>query len=221
MDRPAIVASVDSLEAIDDLPAGADLIELRLDRLDDPPQTSIDQAWPCQLILTNRAADEGGDASGPDRLSDLATLAHADEVWAIDIELEAFLEDEPTAHEAIEAAASSDTLVICSTHLDGVPAADDLRARLDTAGTHGDIAKLAVPADEPAHLGRLVEVTSEAIEDGQSVATMATGRYALASRVTAIALGVDLVYGAVPGFEPVAPGQPTTTVLRSVRDGSV
>ncbi len=218
MDTPAAVATIDSIEETDRLDGLVDLIELRLDLSNDPIERVHEYNGSTPLILTNRLEGEGGGApDNQDRLDTLRSVLRADGVWGIDLELEA-LEQHPAAQALSEEANAEDVQVIVSAHPPTTISVDLMRQMLTEGAALGDIAKLAVPVETPTQLADLTTATSQLIEAGLPVATMAIGPHALASRIIAAGIGCHLVYAAPPGVEPAVTGQPSITTLKPVID---
>lgn len=226
MEPPAVVASSDRLDASDALVAAADLLEVRLDLGDVTPAAVAAYDGPLPLLLTNRSVEEGGAAEpGDARLDALADCLPGERVWGVDVESRvanagSTAAEAPAAARLLDAAKNAGVRVVCSMHPAEPVSTTVMGVHLAEAASVGDIAKLAVPAESPEHLGELTEVTATATDDGLPVATMATGRFGPPSRLIAIALGCRLVYGAPPGAEPVVAGQPSVDALRTVVDAS-
>lgn len=222
MDRPAVVASAPHLAIADNIAGIADTLEVRLDL----GATTVDDIrayeGPVPLVVTDRVGDVPSDRAVA-RLDAIGDVLDHPWVWAIDLDRWLFGDDcelstAAAAARLVETARSADVSVICSAHPSGTPNQEAMAACLEETGAIGDIAKLAVHIESPSPLGDLVGATAAAIEAEDHVATMATGPYGLPSRVMAVALGCDLVYGTPPGVAPVAAGQPAIATLRSVVD---
>ena len=196
---------------------GADLVEVRLDALDDP--AGLDEHALRELIeashvplgFTLRPAWEGGGFTGPEderrRLID--TAAHSGATF-VDIELDAewcrdFLDDAPCA-------------VIASHHWDEARPAD-LRARVEQLDDLSpSVAKLVAVADDPADALPLLDAGKALAERGQPAACFSMGEAGAASRLLSIGDGAALVYAAIDSDEPVAPGQwPVGRLVRELR----
>ena len=184
----------------------ADAIEFRMDRADDPLDTlaAYDGALP--VLATNRAAREGGDATGDGRLEDLAAAAAFDAVRAIDVELESLRRGD--ADEAVARAREHGASVIASSHdFEGTPSAEAMRERLEAASERADVAKLAVTAREPGDVLALLSVTHDLAREERRVATMAMGEAGRHSRAVAPIYGSKIGYAPVDPDRATAPGQ--------------
>ncbi len=204
---PIIVAAgganeVDALAAAD----GADVVELRADLFDDPTPEAITAALERlrragrPVILTARAASEGGRAMPEDRRAAIyeAGLPLAD---AIDVEIASTA----LAASLIPRAKTVGRLVLLSTHeFTTTPAAGELLARADRALAAGaDVAKIATHATTLAELRTLIDVTRAAAP--RPIVTLAMGPMGPLSRFVLSAAGSLLTYASVG--DPTAPGQ--------------
>lgn len=226
MGTPAVVATATTLGQADAAAGSADLVEVRFDRAAIDVEMALDgYRGELPLLLTDRIGrhpDRPAAASA--RLEAIAAVVDDDRVWGVDIDHGLLAEPcnglvTEAALRLVEAVEDAEaTTLVCSMHPDDELETPALAERLEAAAEVGDIAKLAVPVSTPRGLGYLVEVTAAATDADRAIATMATGRYALPSRVLAAGLGCALVYGVPAGTPPVAPGQPSVATLRRVVD---
>ena len=180
----------------------ADAIEFRLDRATTPREALAAYDGPLPVIATNRRETEGGGAADtPERIALLERAAAHPAVEAIDIEL-ATLEAgvEPTVPEDV-------ATIVSAHHFDGTPAADQLETELTAAADAGTVGKLAVHAEQPADVLRLLSVTDQVTDAGATVATMAMGAVGSHSRVIAPIYGSRIGYAPPTQAEATAPGQ--------------
>ncbi len=204
-------ADVEALVAAD----GADIVELRADLFDDP---TVERARAAltrlraggrPIILTVRAADEGGRPLADDRRAALydACLPLAD---AIDVEIASTT----LATRAVTMARAAGKLVILSAHaLAATPSADDLAALVRRGVARGaDVVKLAAHAGGLRELRLLIAATLAAAPT--PVVTLAMGPAGPLSRVVLPAAGSLLTYGHVG--RPTAPGQLSVAELASL-----
>lgn len=185
----------------------ADAIEYRLDRSPDglDALAAVDGALP--VLVTNRVETEGGDTPAtPARIETLCRAVESDVVEAVDIELDAVQSGD--GQRVLEAADDHGVATVVSVHdFERTPAPERLRELLRAAGTHGDVAKLAVTAETPADVLDLLTVTHEATQDGETVATMAMGAVGRHSRVVTPLYGSRLGYAPAATEDATAPGQ--------------
>jgi len=200
--------------------AHADCVEFRIDLADDPNEQLADYDGDLPLLVTNRADWEGGEASDEGRLDALAgALAHPS-VEAVDIELAA-LEDGGGGN-LLDRADDEDASVVVSTHdFEGTPSKGRLQSLLTRAGTYGDVAKLAVTAEDRSDALAVLSATHELTERGQRVATMAMGEAGSHTRAVAPVYGSKIGYAPVDPAKATAPGQYDLETLRSLVDSLV
>jgi 3-dehydroquinate dehydratase-1 len=206
-DGPRIVAAggeaeLDALARAD----GADLVEVRADLFADPQPDRLAAALAAlrragrPVVLTVRAADEGGGALSDDRRRALyeAGLPHAD---AIDVEIASTA----LAAALVPRARAAGATVILSAHFfDATPPRERLLALVEQAGSLGaDVAKLAAHARDLEDVRTLLEVTLAARDRG--IVTLAMGAAGTLSRVFFPAAGSLLTYASVG--TPTGPGQ--------------
>ncbi|QLC33780.1 type I 3-dehydroquinate dehydratase [Halarchaeum sp. CBA1220] len=196
----------------------ADAVEFCMDRARRPAAQlrAYDGALP--LVVSNRPAEEGGEATDDDaRLDALADAAECDAVAAVDVELTAMLDGR--GERVREAAHANDAAVIVSAHdFEGTPLRQDLRGILGNALEHGDVAKLAVTATDRTDVLDLTTVTHEYDIAGEAVATMAMGEAGRHSRAVLPAYGSRIGYAPVDPADATAPGQYDLATLRQLVD---
>jgi 3-dehydroquinate dehydratase-1 len=186
---------------------GADLLELRIDLLDDYSEAvSLLQEIKktgLPVIITNRMKQEGGawENSEDERIGLLLSLMSLAD--AVDIELCAKDRD----------ARKSGKTVIISTHdFKKTPPYDAMKSVLDKSFAAGaDIAKLAVMPGSFDDVLRLLDVTLHA---KGAVCTIAMGDIGKHSRVIAQVYGSVMTYGSVD--TATAPGQLRVDELKTI-----
>jgi len=201
-----LAASSPRLDDVARASEDADAFELRLDlgntNLDD---LATERALP--VLVTNRLEDEGG--ATPPLRSRIDTLCRAVEqpaVEAVDVELAAVEDGE--AGRVIDHARAHDVAVVVSTHdFERTPDSASMRETLSRASDLGDVAKLAVTAEDRDDVLDVLTVTRRATADGETVATMAMGEPGRHSRVVAPLYGSKLGYGPPNSERATAPGQ--------------
>lgn len=195
------------------LKQGADLIELRLDKLRKLEDWQRLLRGDVPIIVTNRAEREGGYFKGGERERIKPLLeATARGVACVDLELST---PEEQLNGVLISARKAGTSVLVSHHdFDGVPPAEALAAtarRMDEVGC--DIAKLVGFAKEPRDALRMLDflVHAPGVVDVPVVA-FAMGEAGRFSRVAAPFFGSPIVYAAVD--EVAAPGQFDVSTMR-------
>ncbi|MFD1513514.1 type I 3-dehydroquinate dehydratase [Halomarina rubra] len=216
-----LAASTADLTEEPDARAHADAVEFRMDRSSDPLAALDDYDGDLPLLATNRVEWEGGDApDDEDRLMALAAAAEHPSVEAVDVELAAIVgARNDDALWTVAHAREHDAAVVVSIHdFEETPARSECARLLGQAREFGDVAKLAVTAEDRSDVLRLLALTNAQTAAGHRVATMAMGEVGRHSRAVAP------VYGSCLGFAPVdperatAPGQYDLATLRELVD---
>lgn len=193
-------------------PAGADVVEVRLDGLDLDDVEPTVQATEGPVLATCRREEDGGVQALPEeqrrRRLEAAVEAGA---GLVDVEVDADFRRSLT-----EKARRANATVIVSEHaLDDTPAPDEILDTLETLADLGDVAKLATAAETPEDVNRLLDAGLQAPTIGCPFALMGVGDATL--RGLAGPMGQALVYAA-PG-ESEVPGQlPARLQARLPRD---
>lgn len=210
-------------------PGAADLVELRIDRLEhatDPRAVmdavdlvgvALDPALP--VLLTFRTAAEGGGAAiAPGAYRDLLIRsARSDVVRAVDVEMALPREVVDAVVEGVHAEGKP---VVMSFHdLRGTPSRQEIVDRLLLQHALGaDVVKLACTPRTPADVLTVLAATAEyaAGPDARPAITMAMGPLGVVSRIAGETFGSCLTFGTVGAAS--APGQLDAVRLREVLD---
>jgi 3-dehydroquinate dehydratase/shikimate dehydrogenase len=185
--------------------AGADWIELRLDRWPrSAPLEPVIGAIELPVIATCRTRDDGGAYAGT--LRDRVTLLEkALGAGAQAVDLEHWERWAPREGQ----------LVIRSYHdWKGVPS--DLEGIRDRLLDAGDVAKIACMVHDLADAAPLVDLLGGGDPDREPTVAFGIGAAAAATRVLGVALGAPYVYGCVAAGAETAPGQPPVDELAGV-----
>ncbi len=174
---------------------GADLVELRLDCMEEFDLERLLNYRPLPVIVTYRRKDQGG-VRECDESERLATLSRALELGAEYVDVEA---DSESGLQR-----SGRGRVIVSHHdFEGIPA--DLVAITDDLAARGaDIVKIAVTPSHPLDCLSLYELCRKA---KKPTIAIGMGEFGTASRVLALRFGSFLSFGALGPEEGTAPGQ--------------
>lgn len=191
---------------------GADILELRIDLLDDYSEAEFIiremKKTGLPVLITNRPKQEGGawEKSEAERIGVLISLMPIAD--AIDIELCAKDRDF-----VVKEAKNAGKTVIISTHyFQKTPETKVMKNVLEESFTAGaDIAKLAVMPESFDDVLRLFDVTLHA---KGAVCTIAMGDIGKHSRVIAPVYGSVMTYGSVD--TAIAPGQLRVDKLKSI-----
>jgi 3-dehydroquinate dehydratase/shikimate dehydrogenase len=194
-------------DAANALARGADLAELRLDRLKTPGEERL-AALPDTLhgraILTLRPVDEGGEYDGDERqrLHVLAGLAAGASAY-VDLE---FARVFSHSHQTLVAdlARAARGIILSSHDLAGVPADLDERYRRMCAWPQASAVKLAWPVRSADECFAALDLLHNAIKPTIAIGM---GEAGLLTRVLAPKVGAFGTYCAVRAGDEAAPGQ--------------
>ncbi len=169
------------------------------------------------ILVTNRAAWEGGEATGDERLDELHEAVEHPSVEAVDIELETLFTDR--GKEVAEHARDNDAFVVASLHdFEETPSQKRMRELLENCTDHADVGKLAVTAQSESDVLDLLRVTNLLTERGRTVATMAMGEAGRHSRAVAPIYGSKIGYAPLEPEDATAPGQYDLATLSRLVD---
>ncbi|RCV63480.1 3-dehydroquinate dehydratase-1 [Methanophagales archaeon] len=216
---PVIVGVMRRLSVHDAHESGADIIELRLDLLEEEDKSTAKvKEFITELkqpvIVTNRRKEEGGSFAGTEaqRIELLNDILETGSVNAVDIE---FYSPEASKSVIVEKAKSLHIPIIFSFHdFYGMPSRSDILNII--AGMYeegGSIAKIAVTPKRLSDALLLLNMTHELATEGKRMVTIGMGAIGRHLRVIAPLYGSVLTYGFIEG-EGVAPGQFSVKALR-------
>jgi 3-dehydroquinate dehydratase-1 len=198
---PKVVATVTSFdEAKEAVSLGADIIEVRVDLVNDEPQPLVEKIFKLNkpLVITIRPTWEGGAYKGSDKGRIKLFKALVPVADYIDVELRA-----PNVDELVSLTEGTDALSIISYHdFEKCPPKKEMMDIVVRCQEKGDIAKLAVTPASLRDVLRLFEVT---LKSKRPLCTIAMGEMGAHSRIVAPVYGSQFTYGYVR--KPVAPGQ--------------
>ena len=206
-------------EAQEALAAGADIVEIRLDYLENfSPETDLPtllETCPLPVIVTFRPTWEGGLYNG-EEAPRLAALKYAAALGAdfIDIELKAahvyFAASTSTAH-------PNNRVIISSHDYQATASEEELDALVEKCKAAGaDIVKFATTAQDITDAARVLRVLKRAVASGQPTIALAMAERGQITRILAPKYGGFLTFGALSPERQSAPGQPTLGQLRNV-----
>ncbi|MDT7541522.1 MAG: 3-dehydroquinate dehydratase / shikimate dehydrogenase [Acidobacteriota bacterium] len=236
---PICVRRADDLAAAIECAAQlADLIELRLDCLEDDAQLDAvilqlpailrEHARP--FIFTFRPAEQGGHRAldAATRMDFWTRRLHpileestkrtdADRNSAprhfVDLELDLF--DGPRWRDALASLSKLVTLIVSQHDFAGIPV--DLESIYErAANVHGAIPKLAVRAADITDCLPVLRLLERARREGRDVIAVAMGEAGLLTRVLGPSRGALLTYGSLDLLHATAPGQSSARDLREL-----
>jgi len=188
---------------------GADLVELRVDTLDEPGSPAVERAVADMVLekpvlLTVRREAEEGEFRGGERSRADVICSLMNFVDAVDVELEA---PQSTLDRVRQKASEVNIPVVVSFHdFSETSSVEELMNVMERVLEVGDVAKVAVTANSSRDVLDLLDATLEAKKSFEApLAALAMGDVGSHSRVVAPLYGSDLTYAAAD--EAVAPGQ--------------
>jgi len=209
--------------------SGADVIELRIDLLEDEEKSvekviefvamlkNSQSSIQMPIIITNRKKEEGGSFAGTEakRIGMLNSILETAEVDAVDIE---FFSPAEGKSMVIEKAKSLHIPVILSFHdFKGMPSREDmLRIIWSMYEEGGSIAKIAVTPKTLNDALLLLNLTYKLSSEGKLLVSIGMGPVGRHLRVITPLYGSALAYGFIEGEGGVAPGQFSVKELRSI-----
>ena len=183
----------------------SDIIELRLDCVDQPNAISLNNL-PRPLILTFRPEEQGGyrNLSREDRLAFWNSQApHADIWWDLESDLVHHL--------------SPDWSQVIVSHHDFLGAPADLEQIYQRlAETPARVVKIAVQANDIIDCLPIFQLIDRARSEGKEIIAIAMGNPGIATRILGPSRGSFLTYAALEDQKGTAPGQVNAHKLRSL-----
>ncbi|KXA91177.1 hypothetical protein AKJ57_02220 [candidate division MSBL1 archaeon SCGC-AAA259A05] len=214
---PVIGRHLDSMENTleKSIEEGAEIIELRLDKLEDAAGWEKLLRDDVPTIVTNRTKEEGGHFQGSEK-ERVEILLDAIDSGApcVDIELST---SEKKRNEVLKAAKDKNASVIISFHnYQGVPSKRELMNKTESMIEAGcDFAKLICFANDPQEALRVLDfliLASKKIKI--PIISFAMGVEGEFTRIAAPLLGSAIIYA--PAGEKTAPGQIDTSTTKKI-----
>jgi len=199
------------------LPA-ADLVELRIDRIEKPDLPMLLYAGKERLLVTNRRRDEGGFfASCENKRMALLHEAVALSARLVDIEARTGPAAVSDLLRAIRAKGRKTRLIVSHHDMGGTPTRRTLERRLKTCRMLGaDIVKIVTLANTVEDNLRVLEIIPQALRMGQDIAAFCMGEKGRLSRVAAPLLGSCINYASLEEGAESAPGQLTAQRMKNI-----
>jgi len=196
----------------------ADLVELRIDRIEAPALPMLLHAGRERIVVTNRRRDEGGFfASCETRRLDL--LHEAVELGARLVDIEARTGEKAVGRmaDAVRSRGGRTRLIVSHHDLAGTPSTKTLAARLKACRALGaDVVKIVTLATRAEDNLRVLALLPQAREMGQDLVAFCMGAQGRLSRVAAPLLGSRWSYASLEKGAASAPGQFTAAEMRTI-----
>jgi shikimate dehydrogenase/3-dehydroquinate dehydratase type I len=203
-------AGVGPLEAVQNPPDGASLVEVRADLFGDLDLGEIVSASPLPVLVTLRSAAEGGRGPVDPGRREVA-LRRAHEAGAAVIDLE-FNRDLPL----LTSLGLSPEQVVLSWHHPTETPTDLARVADSMLATPARLVKVVPTACRLADLEKTLRLYTAASRRSHRLMAYAMGTVGIASRYLAPLLGAPVAFAAWTGSAPAAPGQLTVSQLERV-----
>jgi 3-dehydroquinate dehydratase type I len=199
------------------LPA-ADLVELRIDRIEKPDLPMLLYAGKKRILVTNRRREEGGFfASCEDERIRLLVEAVNLGACLVDVEAGTSAAGVGRLGGAIRAKGGKTRLIVSHHDMQGTPTRRTLEGRLKACRLLGaDIVKIVTLANTVEDNLRVLEIIPQALGLGQDIIAFCMGEKGRLSRVAAPLLGSCISYASLEEGAESAPGQLTADQMRRV-----
>lgn len=194
----------------------SDVIEVRLDMLNEISLQPLIETIQAELLFTNRPTWEGGLYSG-DEEERIGSLEEAIRLGCsyVDIELQA---PEKSRDRLLRAKENTKARLLFSWHnFETTPSADQLSQTLKQMADGGaDIGKIITTAHDYHDVLRVLNLQEEAADIDFPLIAFCMGRAGIISRVATLELGGYMTYCAAEEGEATAPGQLSVLALRQI-----
>jgi 3-dehydroquinate dehydratase-1/3-dehydroquinate dehydratase/shikimate dehydrogenase len=193
-----------------------DLIEVRLDCMEDPQVADFIATTDKPVLVTNRPAWEGGQWQGSEN-ERAELLVRALDWGARYVDIELLAAKEIRAMILAKAKAVGAQVVISSHDFATTPASSVLEDRLEQMMESGaDIAKIVVTAHDAAQCLRILSLQEKAMARNFPLSAFAMGSAGAISRLATIYLGGCMSYAALSPEQATAPGQLSVQELHAM-----
>lgn len=196
----------------------AELVELRIDRIEAAALPMLLHAGRERIVVTNRRRDEGGFFASCETRR-LERLHEAVELGARFVDIEARTGSRAVGRlaDAVRSHGGRTRLIVSHHDLAGTPSARTLAARVKACRALGaDVVKIVTLANRAEDNLRVLEILPQAREMGQDIVAFCMGEMGRLSRVAAPLLGSCWSYASLEKGAASAPGQLTVAEMRAV-----
>jgi 3-dehydroquinate dehydratase-1/3-dehydroquinate dehydratase/shikimate dehydrogenase len=192
-----------------------DVVEIRLDAMQQPDIAGLCRQIERPLLFTNRAAWEGGacQRSEEERIEPLLAAVRCRAAF-VDLELRA----DPTLRRRLldEIRGGATRLIISHHDFTGTPDAEQLSAILqEQAGSGAHIGKIVTMAHDHLDVLRVLNLQGEAKARNFPLIAFCMGKAGRISRIITLLLGGFMTYAALNAAQATAPGQLTVQQLKA------
>jgi 3-dehydroquinate dehydratase type I len=198
--------------------AQADMVELRIDGIQDANLPRLLKHTQGEVLITNRVKEEGGAFTGTEK-ERVSILSEAVALGAdyVDVELRTAPVLIAGLKKKIEGCQGLTKLILSYHNFERTPSPKELRKRLDDGYAAGaDIVKIVSRAREMADNLKVLGLIPYAQRKGKEIIAFCMGEKGKMSRVMAPLLGSYLTYASLNKGEVLAPGQMTVKELKKM-----
>jgi 3-dehydroquinate dehydratase type I len=184
-----------------------DVVEIRLDGMQDPRIGPCIAQIPRPVLVTNRPLWEGGQFAGNEQ-ERIDLLCRAVQSGARYVDIELRTGPDLRAQVQREAQKQSAKVIISSHDFQGTPPLANLRETLRQMIASGaDIGKMVTTATGPEAALRILSLQQEALAGRFPLSAFAMGAAGKISRLATLYLGGFMTYAAITAEQATAPGQ--------------
>lgn len=208
-----------TIAAVKPIEKNVDVVEIRLDGMQETDIPLLCQKITAPLLFTNRAQWEGGQFSGTeeDRLAPLITAIRNNAAF-VDLELRTSVD---FREQLLAEVHGTTTRLIISYHdFESTPDATELSAILQeqiSSGAH--IGKIVTMAHSHLDVLRILHLLNEAQANDFPLIAFCMGDEGRLSRIITLLLGGFMTYAALDAKQATAPGQLTVQQLKAAMAG--
>lgn len=196
VDECQLVGITDDLATVQSVRELADYVEFRVGSAEDPRAQLSNYTESVPLILSPRAATEGGDTLGPDDVASIADDAPPGVVEMVEVPLV----DADKRGEVFERLRDRGIqLLISSYSNEGVSSKEELRETISECGEYGDLIKVVVFVEDEGDALVLLECLNDASRDETNIAGYGSGAAGKHTRV------ISAFYGSKLAYAPIRP----------------
>lgn len=204
------------LEQADKVAPVSDVIEVRLDMLDEIDLQLLINTIRIPLLITNRPTWEGGEYSGDERTR-IDYLKEAIRLGCEYVDIELLAPEESRLQLLNEKKRSNANLIVSWHNFEKTPAAPELSKTLEQMAKCGaDIGKIITMAHDYHDVLRVLQLQEEAAGIDFPLIAFCMGQAGTISRLATLELGGYMTYCAADEGEATAPGQLSVQALRQI-----
>lgn len=194
VDECQLVGVTDDLATVAEVRTLADYVEFRLGSAANPRAQLSNYTDDIPLVLSPRAATEGGETLAFDEAASMVSAAPPDTVAMVEVPLADADDEAEVLHEIRERGIQ---VLISSYSNEGTPSKRDLQETISRCRERGDLVKVVVSVEDEGDALVLLECLNEASREGTVIAGYGTGAAGKHTRV------VSAFYGSAFAYAPI------------------